>query len=168
MKDQNEKVKKEINTECEKVVEIEFGEFNINTHSTFRALSKFCDLYIGVEENFLVMRLQDAMIKNQKQFRRLHEKIYKEAFGKPMPKVPEQLNLDELPEDERKALIKKQEKFGKEFADLTTKKVEIKYLSIEISKNALERAMERETKKTNGVTITPNDLNILRRFIDFV
>ena len=168
-----EEVKKEaIHTEHEKVVEIEMGEFNIAQHSTYQALSKFCNLYIGAEENFLMLRIQDVMIENQKQFQRLHQKIYEEVYGEPMPRVPKEFKRDELSEEELKEIEEKNVKFGKQYVDLTMKKVEIKYLSVEISKKSLEKAIERELKKEeNGkpaTVITPNDINILRRFIDFV
>jgi len=163
--------KEEINTVREHEVEVELGELVINGHPTYRVLSKFCDLYIGIDENFWIMKLQDAMIEQQEKFIKMNKKLYKEIMGEDLPpmghKLPEP-DMASMTEEEREALKKKRIAYGDAFKDLSTKKVTLKYIRIDISKDKLGMAMAREERKENGILISPNDLVFLRKFINFI
>lgn len=161
--------KDEMNTVKVTEIEVELGELIMSSHPTYRALSKFCDLYIGIDENFWIMRLQDAMIKQQERFVKMNKKIYKEIMGKdlPMQGQPDD-DLAEMSDAEKKEHKEKQKKYGEKFQELTQKKVKLEYVQIDIEKAKLQDAMNREEKKENGNLITPNDMVFLRKFINFI
>ena len=166
---EKKETKEEMNTVREKEIEVEYGEITITAHPTMQALSKFCNLYIGVEENFSIMGLQDSLIGHQEKFGKLSDKIYLEVYGESRPRIPDPSpDFSKMSSDEKKALQDKNVAYGREFAKLTTKKIKLKYLEIQISKDALQEAMDREEKKNDGILISPNDINILRKFISFI
>ena len=165
--------KEEIPTRRQKDVDCKASDICLSTSPVFRSLAKFCDLYIGVEENFNLLELQDAMIKEQEKFAKVNDKIYEEAYGKPRPKMPEPPEDFDKMTPERKELIKSQTKeFVSKFTELSSKEVTLTYLAIEISKAKLTEVMKREEDKIkagkDGILISPNDINNLRKFIDFV
>jgi len=152
-----------------KTLEVEYGQITLNIHPTMMALSKFCDLYIGIDENFQLMTLNDVLAKHQEKFVKLKDKIYVDVFDKPVPTGPEP------PEDRSKMTQEEKEKakaldmeFGKRFAELSQKKITLEYPEITISKESLQRAMDREERKEGGILISPNDIAQLRDFINFI
>lgn len=168
-KDKKEKEKKEIITVKEKRVEVEHGQISLSVHPTIRALGKFCDLYIGIDENFQIMALNDCLADHQKKFVKLQEKIYMDVFQKPIPKIPEpEPDRSNMTQEEKQEAKQKDMEYGRRMGELSQKKIELVYPEITITKEALKDAMDREKKKDKGILITPNDIAQLRDFINFI
>lgn len=171
--DEKKEPEQEEGTEVLKEVEVEYGEISLSTHPKIRAIGKFCDLYIGIEENFQLMGLNDELVKHQKKYLALYEKMYETVFGKPFPKVPEpEPDRSKMTQEEKEKEKKQQLEFSDMVAELSTKKIKLKFPEIRIAKDVLQKVMDREEAKTKqgqpAVLITPNDIAMLRDLITFI
>jgi len=173
VKEKEEKKKNEVPTRREKNVECEAGDVCLNIAPVYQALEKFCRLYIGIDENFDLLGLRDAMEKEQKKFVKLNDAIYQEVYGKPRPQMPEPpLDFKKMTKEEIAEHNKREREMALKFTELSKKEITLTYLSVEISKRKLEAAMEREEMKVrqgkDGVLIDASEMGLLRKFIDFI
>jgi len=165
--------KTEEKTEVEKEVkeskvEVEYGEIVLNDSSILSSLRKLFDLYIGIDENFAIMPLKEAVENEQKKFIVVQKQLNESIFGEDRSGKPEAMNLPEDAED-KKAEMKKRVKFGQEFVVLCQKKITFSFPEIKISRDALKIAMEREVdKKEKGTLLSTHDLTVWSRFIKFI
>jgi len=179
MADKKDKVEKdkektdEVPTRREKSVDCEAGDICLSIAPVYQALEKFCKLYIGIDENFDLLGLRDAMEKEQKKFVKLNDAIYQEVYGKPRPQMPEPPpDYDKMTKEEVAEENKKQREIAIKFAELGQKEITLTYLAVQISKSKLAAVMEREETKVkqgkDGILITPSEIGLLRKFIDFI
>jgi len=165
--------KEPMHTVREKTIEVEYAEITQGQHPTMQAISKFCSLYIGVDENFEMLSLNEALVKVQEKFQKVSERLYVEVFEKPMPRpgMPEP-DRSKMTDEEKQVLQDKNVEFGIKFTDFSSKKVELKYYEINIPKQALKNAMAREEKKIAdgkaGILMNPNDMAVVTKFVNFV
>lgn len=169
MADDKDKTEEGIPTVKQKTMEIDYGQITIPVHPTMQALTKFCALYIGVDENFQILALNDVLVEHQKKFETLKARIYQEVFDREIPKIPEpEPDRSKMTQEEKQALQDQQADYGKKITQLQQKKVELVFPEITITKDSLQNAMDREAKKEKGILINPTDIALLRDFITFI
>jgi len=173
-KEVEEKEAKEETGEFE--VEVEYSDIANPFHPTMQSIGRFCNLYIGIEENFQLLELNDAMLEKQKKFEAIKAKLYKEVYDRPIPQsvhaLPDEDDQKKMTTEEKEEKKRLDKEYGKKLTEAQKVKVKLSYPEIRISKEALEEAMEREKKKVeagkDAIFISPNDIAILRQFVTFI
>lgn len=162
--------KKEEKKEELKCVELQYIEIAMTDSEIYKALDKLFDkLYFGIDEGFAIKGLKDAVKKEQDAFEEIRKKAHESVFGKNPPN-PE--DIEKLPKAEKERVAKEHQikniKFNQEFVQLLQKKTKIEFTPIKLSKETLNKAMDRELEKGDkGVLITADDLSVWSKFIDF-
>jgi len=157
-------------------LEIEYGEITNPFHPTMQTIGRFCSLYIGIDENFQLLELNDALLKEQKKFETMKAKLYQEVYGRPIPRspmgLPDENERNKMTQEEKEERKRIDKEYGKKITEASQKVIKLKYPEIRISKEALALAMEREKKKVeagkDAIFISPNDIAILRKFVTFI